>query len=162
MATITSDHKFSSPEQHNLILLFQDQESKMVSLAKVKVEFLLELWRAIHLQASSKSPHASVGLGPLLLFKASSRKPSNPSQFRHSFIRTRRIIQDNLTSKSLVTPVNAFILLLFKTTHMLTEGSFYVVIFFGVDMCATELVWRSEDSFVESVFSFHLYMGCGD
>lgn len=29
-------------------------------------------------------------------------------------------------------------------------------------LCAPEQVWRSEDNFVESVLSFHLYAGSGD
>lgn len=88
-AVVPSDHKCSGPEQHHFILLVHDQVSKTVSLAKVKVEFLLQLWRTIHFRASSKSPHASADPWPLLLFMACNRMPSNLNQLQHSFIRTQ-------------------------------------------------------------------------
>lgn len=91
--------------------------------------------------------------------------PSDLNQFQHSFIRTQRIIQYNLISISLITPVNAFILFLFKTTDggmSVVEGPFYFLMFIGVHVPATELVWRSEGNFVESVSPFHLHVGFRD
>lgn len=134
-------------------------------LTGLKVEFLLQLWRTIHFRASSESPHESLGPWPLLLFKACNKMPSDLNQFQHSFIRTQRIIQHNLISISLITPVNAFILFLFKTADggmSVVEGPFYFLIFIGVHVPATELVWRSEGNFVESVSPFHLHVGFRD
>lgn len=76
------------------------------------------------------------------------------------------IIQDKLISVSLITPVNAFILFLFKTTDgamSVVEGPFYFLIFIGVCARACYRACAEVRGQLRGVsFPFHFHMGYRD